>query len=51
MESGNGEATRLSWGVDVSGLQWCPDRKNRMETFLATSSCPLTDPIASTDGG
>jgi hypothetical protein len=40
MESGNGEAARLASGVDVCGLQWCPDLKNRMGTVLATSSCP-----------
>jgi hypothetical protein len=51
MESGNGEAARLALGVDVCGLQRCPDLKNRMGTFLATSSCPLTDTIASRDGG
>jgi hypothetical protein len=50
MESGNGEAARLSLGIDVCSLQWSPDHKNRMRTFLATFSCPLTDPIASRDG-
>jgi hypothetical protein len=49
MESGMGEAARFASGVDVCGLRWCPDLKNRMETFLATSSCPLTNPIASRD--
>jgi hypothetical protein len=51
MEFGNGEAARLASGVDVCVLRRCPDLKNRMGTFLVTSSCPLTDPIASTDGG
>jgi hypothetical protein len=51
MESGNGSAARLALGVDVCGLQRCPDLKNMMGTFLATSSYPLTDPIASRDGG
>jgi hypothetical protein len=51
MESGNGEAARLASGVDVCGLRRCPDLKNRMGTFLATSPCPLIDPIASRDGG
>jgi hypothetical protein len=51
MESSNGEAARLASGVDVCGLRRCPDLKNSMGTFLATCSCPLTDPIASRDGG
>jgi hypothetical protein len=50
MEFGNGEAAWLASGIDVSSLQRCPDLKNRMGTFLVTSSCPLTDPIASRDG-
>jgi hypothetical protein len=50
MESRNSEAARLAPGVDKCGLRWCPDLKNRMGTFLATSSCPLTDPIALRDG-
>jgi hypothetical protein len=45
MESSNGEAARLASGVHVCGLRRCPDLKNRMGTFLATSSCPLPDPI------
>jgi hypothetical protein len=49
MESGNGEAARLASGVDVCGLRQCPNLKNRMGTFLATSSCSSTDPIASRD--
>jgi hypothetical protein len=40
MESDNGEAARSASGVDVCGLRWCPDPKNRMEIFLVTSSCP-----------
>jgi hypothetical protein len=40
MESGNGEVAQSASGVDVCGLRRCPDTKNRMETFLATSSCP-----------
>jgi hypothetical protein len=51
MESGNGKAARLALGVDMGGLRRCPDLKNRMGTFLATSSFPLTDPIASRDNG
>jgi hypothetical protein len=51
MESGNGEAARLASDIDVCSLRRCPDLKNRMGTFLATSSCPLTNPIASGDGG
>jgi hypothetical protein len=47
MESSNGEVAWSALGVDMCGLRWCPDLKNRMGTFLATSSCPLTDPIAS----
>jgi hypothetical protein len=39
-ESGNSEAARLASSVDVCGLQWCPDPKNRGETFLVTSACP-----------
>jgi hypothetical protein len=46
MESGNGEVARLASGGDM-----CPDLKNRMGTFLVTSSHPLNDPIASRDGG
>jgi hypothetical protein len=51
VESSNGEAALLASGVDMRGLRRCPVLKNRMETFLATSSCPLIDPIASRDGG
>jgi hypothetical protein len=51
MESGNGEEARSASSVDVCGLQQCPDPRNWMETFLATSSCPFTDPTASRDGG
>jgi hypothetical protein len=51
MEFGNGEAARLALAIDVCGLRRCLDLKNRMGTFLATSSYPLTDPIASRDGG
>jgi hypothetical protein len=51
MEFDNDEATRLASGVDVCDLRWCLDLKNRMGTFLAASPCPLTDPIASSDGG
>jgi hypothetical protein len=51
MESGNGEVARLASGIDVHDLRRCPDLKNRMGTFLVTSSCPLIDPIASRDGG
>jgi hypothetical protein len=50
MESGNGEAARLASSVDVYGLRRCHDLKNRMETFLAASSRPLTNPIASRNG-
>jgi hypothetical protein len=50
MEFSNGEAARLPLSIDVCGLRRCPDLKNRMGTVLATSSCPLTDPIASRDG-
>jgi hypothetical protein len=50
MEYGNSEADRLALSVDVCSLQPCPDLMNRMGTFLATSSCPLTGPIASRDG-
>jgi hypothetical protein len=39
-ESGNSEAARPASSIDVCSLQWCPDPKNRGETFLATSSCP-----------
>jgi hypothetical protein len=51
VESSNGEAARLASGVDISGLRQFPALKNRMGTFLAISSCPLTDPIASRDDG
>jgi hypothetical protein len=51
MEFSNGEVARLALGVDMCGLRRCLDHKNRMGTFLATSSCPLIDPIASRDGG
>jgi hypothetical protein len=51
MEFNNGKAARLASGVNVCGLRQCLDLKNRMETFLATSSCPLFDPIASRDDG
>jgi hypothetical protein len=51
MESGNGMAAQLASGVDMCGLRRCHDLKNRMETFLATSSHPLTNPIASRDNG
>jgi hypothetical protein len=39
MESGNNEVAQLASGVDVCSLRRCPDPKNRMETFLATSAC------------
>jgi hypothetical protein len=51
MEFNNDEAARLASGIDVCGLRRCPDLKNRMKTFLVTSACPLTDPIASGDDG
>jgi hypothetical protein len=49
MEFNNSEVARLTSSVDVGGLRRCPDLKNRMGTFLATSSCLMTDPIASRD--
>jgi hypothetical protein len=50
VEFGNDEAAQLASGVNVHGLRRCPILKNRMGTFLATPSCPLTNPIASRDG-
>jgi hypothetical protein len=40
MESSNSEVARLALGVDMGGFRWCPNLKNRMGAFLATSSCP-----------
>jgi hypothetical protein len=51
MESGNGEVALLASGVDVCGLRWYPDLITRMEISLVTSTCPLTDPLASRDDG